>query len=295
MFIRAQTHLHAFRCLNLQLQAAEERAALLASQIEQEGQLRDQLLAAREAELAARWERALEAAQAERDTLQQALDLANRQLAAAHREMEGMRVQFSQLRLSSSAGGRPGAGAQAAAHMGPGMGDNGALGSPGYAQSVRSSSSGCGGQGLGLPGLQAGAAGEREGSIPDAASPAGSIGRGRHQPSASSLPARQGMQQAYPLGSSGNVPASTAYQQQLHAHIDTLAGKLSSFQRAVEDARQAGQQASRQVRCCPLWSWWLLCRLLHEAVNLPCRLARHPAMPAMCPGAHTHAAPHPPI
>ena len=91
------------------------------------------MLEAREAELTARWERALEAAQVgcasccctcfnhvcvlfwgtgslccnalrrrppltlalqgERATLQQALDLANRQLAAAHRDMETLRLQ----------------------------------------------------------------------------------------------------------------------------------------------------------------------------------------------------------
>lgn len=222
------------------MQAAEERAALLAVQIEQDGQLQEQLLAAREAELAARWERALEAAQAERATLQQALDLANRQLAAAHREMEGMRSKFSQLRLGSSGDVLPGTG----------MGNGAGLGSPGYAHS--SSSGAYGSRRLGAPGAGSFLAGEREGSITDADSPAHSIGRSAPQPFASSLPGRQEEQQQRHQSHSGTAPAGTAYQQQLHAHIDTLASKLSSFQRAVEDARQVGQQASRQVGGCPL-------------------------------------------
>ena len=45
----------------------------------------------------------------------------------------------------------------------------------------------------------------------------------------------------------GAAPAASAYQQQLHQHIDTLASKLSNFQRAVEEARQVGQHASQQV------------------------------------------------
>jgi hypothetical protein len=41
---------------------------------------------------------------------------------------------------------------------------------------------------------------------------------------------------------------TSAYQAQLHRHMDALAGRLSSFQRAVEEARAVGQRASQQVR-----------------------------------------------
>ena len=87
----------------LQVLAAEERAHLLADQLEEERQLHAQVLESREGELTARWERALEAAQGDRSTLQQALDLANRQLHAAHRDMETLRLQVQHLRLGSPA------------------------------------------------------------------------------------------------------------------------------------------------------------------------------------------------
>ena len=59
---------------------------------------------------------------------------------------------------------------------------------------------------------------------------------------------QQQHQQQSSSSNGGSGPGASAYQLQLHRHIDTLAGKLSTFQRAVEEARQVGQQASQQVR-----------------------------------------------
>lgn len=206
----------------LQLQAAEERATLAEEHQEHEGQLRAGAVEAREAELAMRWERALEAAQSERATLQQALDLANRQLAGAHRDMEALRAQVQQLRLGAPPPLQPPA-------------------SPGYAGSSGSSR------------RQAAAAVGPAAATAAAGSVGGeSVQETTSSPSASrdvfselQPPDHQLRQQQH--GGSGGGAASSTYQQQLHQHIDTLAGKLSTFQRAVEEARHVGHQASQQV------------------------------------------------
>lgn len=204
----------------LQLQAAQERAALLAEQVEQEGRLRAQLLEAREAEVAARWERALEAAQGERAALQAALDAANRQLQAAHRDMGTLRLQVEHLRMG-------GAGSQ------PQQLPGSMQGSPVHETSY--------------PQPPGSYAGNGDGSVQETASPAGSrdVFSDLHSPPRPPLAVAA---QARGGGGNGAHP-STAYQQQLCSHIDTLATKLSSFQHAVAQARQAGQQASCQVSC----------------------------------------------
>ncbi|PRW33759.1 hypothetical protein C2E21_7472 [Chlorella sorokiniana] len=228
------------------VRAAEERAALLAEQVEQEGALRAQLLEEREAELTARWEHALEAAQGERATLQQALDLANRQLAAAHRDMETLRLQVQHLRLGG--GSAPAAPYAGSTHSDGGSGYGGGRKLAGAADSIA----------------------DEDGSVQETASLAGSrdVFVDLHEPLQHhqqhvASPQRgygdrqqQQQQQQQQQGSRGGgsttagpsaAPAASAYQQQLHQHIDTLASKLSNFQRAVEEARQVGQQASQQL------------------------------------------------
>ena len=230
----------------LQLQAAEERAALLAEQAEQEAALRAAASDEREAELAARWERALEAAQGERAALQQALDAANRQLAGAHRDMEALRHQVHALRLAEPA-------QQPQVQPQPSHGSSGS--------SRRQAA---------LPGLAPAAtgslAGDGDESVQETASPSGSHDVFSELPAASRdvfselQPPEPHLQQqlrqqqhqhgsSSGQGASAAAPAaSSAYQRQLHQHIDTLAGKLSTFQQAVEEARQVGHRASQQVR-----------------------------------------------
>lgn len=183
--------------------------------------------------------------QGERATLQQALDLANRQLAAAHRDMETLRLQVQHLRLGGGSAPVSAAAGGAAPYAGSTHSDGG---------------SGYGGRRL--EGI-AGSVGEEDGSVQETASLAGSRDMFaelheplHHQQPAATSPQRQQQQQqqhGHGRGSTsaagaGAVPAASAYQQQLHQHIDTLSSKLSNFQRAVEEARQVGHQASQQVR-----------------------------------------------
>lgn len=226
------------------VQAAGERAQLLADQLEQERQLHAQLMESRELEVAARWERALEAAQGERATLQQALDLANRQLQAAHRDTETLRLQVQHLRLE--------AGVVAPQPLPPRRAD-GAGSTHGSSPARHAGSSRSVGQRAAVtagaaagsrlqvvaPGSM-GASEELEGSVAETASPVGSRDvfcdlQAEHHSTAA------------PHQQQGHRAATNAYQQQLHRHIDTLAGKLSTFQRAVEEARLVGQQASQQL------------------------------------------------
>lgn len=206
----------------------------------------------RELEVAARWERALEAAQGERATLQQALDLANRQLQAAHRDTETLRLQVQHLRLE--------AGVVAPQPLPPRRAD-GAGSTHGSSPARHAGSSRSVGQRAAVtagaaagsrlqvvaPGSM-GASEELEGSVAETASPVGSRDvfcdlQAEHHSTAA------------PHQQQGHRAATNAYQQQLHRHIDTLAGKLSTFQRAVEEARLVGQQASQQVRCSSSWRW----------------------------------------
>lgn len=94
---------HALEAAQAKLAAAEERARLLAEQVEQERELHAQLLSSREAEVEVRWARALQAADDERSQLQQTLDLANKQLHQAHRDIETLRLQIQHLRLIATA------------------------------------------------------------------------------------------------------------------------------------------------------------------------------------------------
>ncbi|KAL4858126.1 hypothetical protein ACK3TF_001623 [Chlorella vulgaris] len=235
---------------------AEQRAQLLADQLEEQRQLHTQLLAGREAEVAAKWERALEAAHGERSTLQQALDLANRQLQAAHRDTETLRLQVQHLRLGAGLdSGPPPLAVPATA--GDGTGNSWHASPAGRAGSTHSSGRRRGADGLGsvLPGDgfgRAGGSGQRaedelEQSMAETASPAGSRDvfselPAEHYSTPGSYGQQQGRQQQGRQPTAGN-----AYQQQLHRHIDGLAGKLSSFQRAVDEARLVGQQASAQL------------------------------------------------
>lgn len=143
-----------------------------------------------------------------------------------------------------------------------------AAAAPPYASSLHSDG-GYGYAGGRKPDGAAGSVGEEgDGSVQETASLAGSrdvfseLHEYSHQPAHGSQPRRQGHQQPSPPqqpsqqrygggGSSAAAPAASAYQQQLHQHIDTLASKLSNFQRAVDEARQVGQQASQQVRAPP--------------------------------------------
>ena len=246
----------------MQVLAAEERAHLLADQLEEERQLHAQVLESREGELTARWERALEAAQGDRSTLQQALELANRQLHAAHRDMETLRLQVQHLRLGAPASTAAAPAAVAAGHntaaAGPG---SSALASPGYAGSSYSGAGGAGGFGAAAGGsgrLQVAVGGggstageEQEGSVPETASPSGSRDVFSELPdayhTARSHHSQEQPQHQSSSSNAGSGPGASAYQLQLHRHIDTLAGKLSTFQRVVEEARQVGHQASQQV------------------------------------------------
>ena len=134
-----------------------------------------------------------------------------------------------------------------------------ALASPGYAGSSYSGAGGFGAAADGSGRLQVAVGGggstaghEQEGSVQETASPSGSRDVFSELPDAyhtarSHHPQQHPQQQQSSSSNAGSGPGASAYQQQLHRHIDTLAGKLSTFQRAVEEARQVGQQASKQV------------------------------------------------
>ena len=193
-------HSSPARCLPppLQLQGANERAQLLAEQLEEEQRRHAQLAGqGQEAEAGGDWRQELAAALEDRAALQQALEQANRQLAQAHRDLEALRLQLQQQARAAGLEAR---------HAGQGHA-NGLGNGAGLAASSTSSDGG---------------------RLADPASPASHSRYG--QPEA----ARQQQQQQY--------------QQQPGLHVDSLTGKLSSFQRAMDQARQAGVQASQQVR-----------------------------------------------
>eukprot|EP00887_Chlorella_sp_A99_P007523 scaffold2.g7523.t1 len=182
----------ALEAVHAKLAAADERAALLADQVEQERAMHSQLITAREAETEARWTRALQTAQDERAKLQQTLDLANRQLAQAHRDIETLRLQLQHLRLAQA---RPGASLDS--HL------------------LRTA-----GGGAGLGADEGG-----EASL-------GETGSETSRDVFADLP-------EYPSTAQPSASAGSSSYRRLH--LDSLAGRLDGYERAME--RAAAQQA----------------------------------------------------